>query len=119
MKNDVTEIFDWPATLKLNKDNVKFTQDILKMFLAHLAEAQVLINHSYETANKSEFGAQLHKLYGGCCYCIVPKLAATVKQLEMALKTQDLKAVAGLLAAVNHEIIALQEAAKANTLMPN
>jgi two-component system, NarL family, sensor histidine kinase BarA len=119
MTNDSDKIFDWHATLKLNKDNVTFAKEILKMFLTHLAESQVLINQYYIAGDKPEFCAQLHKLYGGCCYCIVPKLAASVKQLEMALKTQDLSKVANLLAAVNQEITMLQDAATANQLIPN
>lgn len=112
-------IFDWQATLKMNQGNTQFAKDILKLFLTQLDEAQNNINQAYLKSDKHELSAHLHKLYGGCCYCIVPRLAIAVKNLEGALKSQEVNAIADLYKIVDQEIKALQNAAIANTLLPD
>lgn len=112
-------IFDWQATLKMNQGNTQFAKDILKLFLTQLDEAQNNIKHAYLKNDKNELSSHLHKLYGGCCYCIVPRLANAVKNLEGALKHQEIHAIVDLYKIVDQEIKTLQNAAIANTLLPD
>lgn len=80
---------DWDKCLELVKGNKALAKELLVLFVAQLPEAQEKIQSAYHTKKYQVLAEQLHKLYGACCYCSVPKLTTILNEWRAAMEAKQ------------------------------
>ena len=82
-KNDMN-IVDAAQSRSLARNNMDLAQDMFAMLLDSFAATKQDILQAQTQKNREQLREAAHKLYGGCCYCGVPDLKGSSKQLELA-----------------------------------
>ena len=65
---------------------------------------RVDINHAYERKDFQQMEELVHKLYGSCCYCGVPRLKRISGLLDKILQHQQYDQLAAPVTTLNNEI---------------
>lgn len=73
---------------RLNFGPPDLVNELIKMLLQQLPEAQRTIRVAIENKDWIEARNQLHKLHGSCAYCGLLQLGPAVSELHNAIKNQ-------------------------------
>jgi two-component system sensor histidine kinase BarA len=76
-------------SLSLAKNDKSLAKDMLTMLLNNLAKERNKVNNCALEADLQTMYETIHKLYGACCYCGVPRLRAITKIIDRSLKNRD------------------------------
>lgn len=80
------KLVDIQQSLTLAKNKPDLATDMLTMLLDSLPESRVGIKHYLNEGNRKGLHEVIHKLYGGSCYCGVPRLNAISGELDNKLQ---------------------------------
>lgn len=100
---DITSI-DISLSLKLANNKPALARDMLVMLLQSLPEEQIQINRSFAEQNFEQLEESVHRLYGSCCYCGVPRLKRISGLLDKLLQAKQFDQAAGAVTALNNAI---------------
>jgi len=98
---------DIPLCLKLANNKPALARDMLVMLLQGLASDRDAINVAFEQRDFEELEQLVHRLYGSCCYCGVPRLKRISGLLDKILQAGQYDQVSGPVTALNNEIDAI------------
>ena len=93
MKQEVLKIIDWPLSIKLANDRADIAEELFNMLIVELPIARKDINEAFNKKDYDQLHHHVHKLHGACCYCGVPQLKDSTRQLEIAATAQDSNAI--------------------------
>ncbi|MET0355560.1 MAG: response regulator [Cellvibrio sp.] len=106
---DVNASVDVNLCLKLANNKPLLARDMLKMMLDGLACEREQINHAVAEGNDTLLNELVHRLYGSCCYCGVPRLKSITGFLDKLLQAKEFKdakeAIPSLNAAIEDVLI--------------
>ena len=80
--------YDLPASLKLLGNNQAIVRELALMLRTLLPEFASKLRSAFEKNDPQEIQAVAHKLHGGICYVIAPRLQYLIGCLETACKQQ-------------------------------
>jgi len=95
---------DIPLCLKLANNKPSLARDMLGMLLASLVVEQNEIHTALAQGDDTQAGELVHRLYGSCCYCGVPKLKHISGLLDKLFQSGDFQSARNALPALNHAI---------------
>lgn len=95
---------DISLCLKLANNKPTLARDMLVMLLQSLPAEQLQINQAFEQKNFDQLEELVHRLYGSCCYCGVPRLKRISGLLDKLLQAQQFDQAGGAIAALNNAI---------------
>ena len=72
---------------------VDIDDDLMKLFIDGLEKDFNAIQKAYHNDSNDELKALVHRLHGATCYIHVPKLKASLKQLERDMHNQKTSAL--------------------------
>lgn len=75
--------------LNLAKNDASLAKDMLAMLLDMLPAERRKVNECATNADIKTMYEVVHKLYGACCYCGLPRLKSIAKTLDVQLKNQN------------------------------
>src|SRR5690606_21196429 len=102
-QHDITSI-DIALSLKLANNKPALARDMLVMLLQGLPEEQIQINRAFAEQNFEQLEEFVHRLYGSCCYCGVPRLKRISGLLDKLLQAKQFDQAAGAITALNNAI---------------
>ncbi|WP_299073615.1 hybrid sensor histidine kinase/response regulator [uncultured Paraglaciecola sp.] len=88
--DDTLLSFDWSLALKRAHQNEDAAKEILQQFVQQLPGLIDAIEHACQVENFQEMQAKVHQLHGACCYTGVPALLSICREMEGALKRQQI-----------------------------
>lgn len=94
--SDKSKIIDLELGASITGANLEQAKEALTMFIKALPETKKKIDQTYHAKDMDELFKAVHKMHGSLSYCGAPKLKNTVMNLEIALKTQNLKHIDAL-----------------------
>lgn len=107
------KVIDLELGASLIHSTIDAAKEILKQFVEKsLPKEKMDIEQAYLSHDMKKLCDVAHKLHGGLCYCGAPRLKTAVKNLEIALKTGDIKKLDSLYDAFCEEVNALLDAYK-------
>lgn len=83
--------------------DINFAKKMLAMFVENLPKDIEQIDTAYKQNNFALLGKLTHKLYGGLCYCSVPKLRKIIQDLQSATQKSRREEVDFLMKALLEE----------------
>ncbi len=95
---------DIPLSLKLANNKPTLARDMLEMLINNLSGERDAINLAYEERNFERLEEQVHRLYGSCCYCGVPRLKRISGLLDKILQAKQYDQVASPIRALDNEV---------------
>lgn len=95
---------DIALCLRLANNKPALARDMLVMLLKNLDAERTDINQAYERKDFEQLEALVHKLYGSCCYCGVPRLKKISGLLDKILQHQQYDQLAAPVTTLNNEI---------------
>jgi two-component system, NarL family, sensor histidine kinase BarA len=95
---------DITLCLKLANNKPALARDMLAMMLQNLDCERSDINRAYDNKDFEQLEELVHKLYGSCCYCGVPRLKKISGLLDKILQNRQYDQVAAPITALNNEI---------------
>lgn len=91
MKNQSSNIINWPLCVDKLSGNKALASELLAFFVEELAKNRLEFLSLYEQSDLIGLEKAAHKLQGGCCFCGVPNLQYHVTMLEsLAEKATEL-----------------------------
>ena len=75
--------------LELDEQLQSFPGDIFARLLIELPDHRNHFADAYTAGDMTRLGANVHKLLGGVAYCNAPELANGLRELRLALKTDN------------------------------
>ena len=103
---------DKDLALELTSNNKELAQELLDMLLEHLPGHEKNIQLHFENNDLEKLCVEVHRLHGAACYCGVPLLKKTAKNLELTLKLEQEGNVTDLYQTLMKEITAVTDAAE-------
>lgn len=103
-EEDMTGPVDIPLSLKLANHKPDLARDMLNMLLKALGPDREAINEAFESEDYEALEQRVHRLYGSCCYCGVPRLKRISGLLDKILQARQYDQVASPVTALNNEI---------------
>lgn len=103
---------DIQLCLKLANNKPALARDMLAMLLANLDAEKMQIQQTLAAGNYRQLGELIHRLYGSCCYCGVPKLKHISGLLDKLFQAHQHEQARDAIPALNHaldEIIEWQQ----------
>ena len=88
--NPLPQLIDWSLCVKLASGKKSLASEFLDKFMEELIHDQKAIVKHYQDKEINQLKSTLHKLYGACCFCGVPKLKELTLEFENQLKAQPL-----------------------------
>ncbi len=87
--------YDLQASLRLMSNKEPVARELAMMLKEQLLEFNTQLQIAFEKNNPEEIQAVAHKLHGGICYVITPRLKYLISQLETACKQrpEDIKLI--------------------------
>ena len=110
---------DIQLCLKLANNKPALARDMLTMLLANLDNEKTSIEQTLAAGNYKHLGELIHRLYGSCCYCGVPKLKHISGLLDKLFQAREYEQAKGAIPALMHaldEIIEWQQDKNINQL---
>jgi two-component system sensor histidine kinase BarA len=110
---------DIQLCLKLANNKPALARDMLSMLLANLEAEKAQIAQTLASGNYRQLGELIHRLYGSCCYCGVPKLKHISGLLDKLFQAKEYEQAKAAIPALNHaldEIIVWQKDKNINAL---
>lgn len=95
---------DIPLCLKLANNKPALARDMLTMLLGSLQQEQAQINQLLAAQNYQEMGDMIHRLYGSCCYCGVPRLKHISGLMDKLFQSKQYAQINDAMAALNHAL---------------
>ncbi|WP_051235636.1 response regulator [Marinimicrobium agarilyticum] len=95
---------DIPLSLKLANNKPALARDMLEMLLTNLGGERDEINAAFEQKDYQQLEELVHRLYGSCCYCGVPRLKRISGLLDKILQARQYDQVASPITALNNEV---------------
>ncbi|WP_341938519.1 response regulator [Marinimicrobium sp. C2-29] len=95
---------DIPLSLKLANNKPALARDMLVMLLQNLGTERDEINTAFEQGDYEHLEELVHRLYGSCCYCGVPRLKRISGLLDKILQARQYDQVRGPVTALNNEV---------------
>lgn len=95
---------DIALCLRLANNKPALARDMLVMLLKNLDAERNDINQAFERKDFENMEALVHKLYGSCCYCGVPRLKKISSLLDKILQHQQYDQLAAPVSTLNNEI---------------
>jgi two-component system sensor histidine kinase BarA len=83
--------FDWSLALKRANQNEQAARDILQQFVQQLPSLVESIEHANQVEDYVEMQEKVHQLHGACCYTGVPAMLTLCREMEAALKRQQIE----------------------------
>lgn len=102
-QKDITSV-DISLCLRLANNKPALARDMLTMLLQSLPTDQLHINRALEQKNFSQLEECVHRLFGSCCYCGVPRLKKISGLLDKLLQAQQFDQADGAVTALNNAI---------------
>ena len=78
--------YDLQASLKLMGNKEPVARELAIMLKDQLLQFKTQLQAAFERSNAQEIQTVAHKLHGGICYVITPRLKYLITQLETACK---------------------------------
>ena len=91
-------------SLRLANHKPALARDMLTMLVQNLGGEQAAINRAFEAKDFAQLEELVHRLYGSCCYCGVPRLKRISGLLDKILQARQYDQIANPITALNHEI---------------
>jgi two-component system, NarL family, sensor histidine kinase BarA len=110
---------DIQLCLKLANNKPALARDMLTMLLANLEAEKAQIDQTLKSGNYKQLGELIHRLYGSCCYCGVPKLKHISGLLDKLFQAKEYEQARDAMPALGHaldEIINWQKDKNINAL---
>ena len=95
---------DIQLCLKLANNKPALARDMLSMLLESLETEKASINDLLAKQDYAQAGELVHRLYGSCCYCGVPKLKHISGLLDKLFQAGDFDNARDALPALNHAL---------------
>ena len=89
-------LIDHALALSLVGGDQKLADEMLALFLKNLPEDWAQMNADFKNKNFEVLTQKVHKMHGGLCYLGIPALKETIKNLEQALKKEELEKISSL-----------------------
>lgn len=87
---NVNKAIEWNLCLELANNKADFAEEMLGMLAEDLPPSRDKIMHAFQQGDWTELQQQVHRIHGACCYCGVPKLKKLSREIETALKQNEL-----------------------------
>lgn len=100
---DTTSV-DLGLCLKLANHKPHLARDMLTMLINGLKDEQVAINQAFTEGDFEALEERVHKLYGSCCYCGVPRMKRISGLLDKTLQARQYDQVEGAIFSLNRAI---------------
>lgn len=101
--DDITSI-DIALSLKLANHKPALARDMLSMLLKGLPDEQQQINQAFSNQDFEQLEILIHRLFGSCCYCGVPRLKKISGLLDRLLQSQQYDQIDSVITALNNAI---------------
>ena len=82
------EMLDIPQAIEQAGGNPELAKELFAMLLKDLPVMQEKLNQALKNDDRQGLWEQAHKIHGATAYCGVPTLQTTVRDLEIAIKSQ-------------------------------
>ena len=80
---------DIPLCLKLANHKPTLARDMLEMLVKNLGGERDAINQAFDNQDFEQLEELVHRLYGSCCYCGVPRLKRISGLLDKILQARQ------------------------------
>ncbi len=104
---------DWKLALQLTNGNRALAREMLELLVQELPKNRQEIAKTYDMKDIRGLRELIHKIYGGTCYCGVPKLKPLLIDIEDRLATYQLIGIEARLRQLDQEIVQILEEAPA------
>lgn len=101
--DDITSV-DILLSLKLANNKPELARDMLVMLLQSLPAEKQQINKALIDKEFAQMEEWVHRLYGSCCYCGVPRLKRISGLLDKLLQAKQYDQTAGAITSLNNAI---------------
>ncbi|UZJ45779.1 response regulator [Marinimicrobium sp. C6131] len=95
---------DIPLCLKLANHKPTLARDMLEMLIKNLSGERDAINQAFDSQDFEQLEELVHRLYGSCCYCGVPRLKRISGLLDKILQARQYDQVASPIKALDNEV---------------
>lgn len=95
---------DIPLCLKLANHKPTLARDMLEMLVKNLGGERDAINQAFDNQDFEQLEELVHRLYGSCCYCGVPRLKRISGLLDKILQARQFDQVASPIRALDNEV---------------
>ncbi|MAN50469.1 MULTISPECIES: response regulator [unclassified Marinimicrobium] len=95
---------DIPLCLKLANHKPTLARDMLEMLVKNLGGERDAINQAFDNQDFEQLEELVHRLYGSCCYCGVPRLKRISGLLDKILQARQYDQVASPIRALDNEV---------------
>lgn len=95
---------DIPLCLKLANHKPTLARDMLEMLIKNLSGERDAINQAFDNQDFEQLEELVHRLYGSCCYCGVPRLKRISGLLDKILQARQYDQVASPIKALDNEV---------------
>ena len=102
---------DWELAVSLANNNEETAKQLLQLLAGELSRNKADAQRYFDAKDFNSLCNLAHKLHGASCYCGVPQLKASARQLEEALRTQQLDSLDALFTQFITAIEEIQNAA--------
>lgn len=102
-QEDITSV-DISLSLKLANHKPALARDMLAMLLKSLPNEKQQINQVFNLGDFDQLEGLIHRLYGSCCYCGVPRLKKISGLLDKLLQAKQYEQAGGAISALNNAI---------------
>lgn len=99
-----TGAVDIQLCLKLANHKPALARDMLSMLLSNLSTEKEQINNELAAENYEELGELIHRLYGSCCYCGVPRLKHISGLMDKLFQSKQYAQAIAAMPALNHAL---------------
>ena len=99
-----TSSVDVLLSLRLANNKPALARDMLIMLLQHLDAERKEINAAFEAQDYSTQEELVHRLYGSCCYCGVPRLKKISGLLDKLLQAKQFDQAPGVMTSFNNAV---------------
>lgn len=106
--NDDTASVDIALCLKLANYKPALAKDMLSMLLENLSADQATINRAYRDNDFVLLQERIHRLYGSCCYCGLPRLKRISSLFDKLLQAKQYHQTEEVIASLNIAIDDIQ-----------
>ncbi|HWV16857.1 MAG TPA: ATP-binding protein [Cellvibrio sp.] len=90
--------------LKLANNKPALARDMLQMMLVNLPDEKADINQAIADKDMDTLSELIHRLYGSCCYCGVPRLKSISGLLDKLLHAKEYTEALKTIATLNNNI---------------
>jgi len=101
---EATSAVDIQLCLKLANNKPALARDMLNMLLTTLQKEREDINAALHAENYETLGDLIHRLYGSCCYCGVPRLKHISGLMDKLFQSKQYPQAIDAMPALNHAL---------------